>query len=224
MFVGDTPIGFLLEIIFRTFIMYGYTIILLRFLGKRGMGQLSTLELAIIISFGSAIGDPMMTEDVPILHGIVAVTTVAFLQVGMERVINKHKKVERIMEGKASCVVDDGLINLDQLDENNLSHEDLMRSLRSNQVVHLGQVYKAFFETSGNLSVLFQKEKNVRPGLSVVPSEFHTHHQPGEIRTKTTFYSCTNCGYTRAFEQDLEIVPCSKCNCEKWCKSVMPDA
>jgi len=40
--------------------MYAYTVFLLRILGKRGMGQLSMLELAIIISFGSAVGDPIL--------------------------------------------------------------------------------------------------------------------------------------------------------------------
>jgi len=59
-FVGDTPPLFLLEIVFRTLIMYAYTVALLRVLGKRGMGQLSMLELAIIIAFGSAVGDPMV--------------------------------------------------------------------------------------------------------------------------------------------------------------------
>jgi uncharacterized membrane protein YcaP (DUF421 family) len=53
-FLGDAPLLFLLEIVFRTLIMYSYTVLLLRFLDKRGMGQLSMLELAIIISFGSA--------------------------------------------------------------------------------------------------------------------------------------------------------------------------
>jgi hypothetical protein len=59
-FFGDLPYGFLLEIVFPTAVMYGYTIILLRLLGNRSMGQLSNLKLAIIICFRSAVGDPMM--------------------------------------------------------------------------------------------------------------------------------------------------------------------
>src|SRR3954470_23634218 len=93
-FLGDLPIYFLLEIVFRTLIMYSYTIILLRILGKRGMGQLSTLEVAIIICFGSAVGDPMLGAEVPILHGMVAITVVAFFQIYVERLINKNRKVE----------------------------------------------------------------------------------------------------------------------------------
>ncbi|WP_421940553.1 DUF421 domain-containing protein [Pedobacter sp.] len=92
-FFGELPYGFLLEILFRTAIMYIYTILLLRFLGKRSMGQLSTLELAIIICFGSAVGDPMMGKDVPVIHGMVVITTVALLQTAAEWIINRDKRL-----------------------------------------------------------------------------------------------------------------------------------
>ena len=170
-FIGSAAPIFLLEIVFRTVIMYTYTIFLLRFLGKRGMGQLSSLEVAIIICFGSAVGDPMIQMEVPILYGIVAVTTIAILQIWMERVINKNKKLEEIMEGKAELLVDDGIIQIEILRKNNLSHEDLFRALRNNEVEHLGQVKKAFFETSGQLSVMFHSPKHIKAGLSVMPLE-----------------------------------------------------
>ncbi len=48
MFFGDLHYGFLLEVVVRTIIVYLYTILLLRFLGKRSMGQLSTLELSCV--------------------------------------------------------------------------------------------------------------------------------------------------------------------------------
>src|SRR6476620_5218126 len=103
-FFGNSPALFLLEIVFRTFIMYCYTVFLLRILGKRGMGQLSMLELAIIISFGSAVGDPMMGANVPILHGVVAITAVTIFQIGLERLINKNRKVEALLEGTPDLI------------------------------------------------------------------------------------------------------------------------
>ncbi|MXV14007.1 DUF421 domain-containing protein [Hufsiella ginkgonis] len=218
-FLGDGPPLFLLEIVFRTAIMYAYTIMLLRFLGKRGIGQLSTLEVAIIISFGSAVGDPMMGADIPILYGIVAVTTVAFLQVGMERVINSNKKIELVMEGKADCLVDDGVIAVDQLKQNNLSQEDLFRSLRSSQVQHLGEVKKSFFETSGNISVLFHSPREIKPGLSVLPMELWPDSAiltvPDSI-TDEGLYSCTNCGFTVQLAAGQPSGHCKRCGCGNW--------
>lgn len=148
--------------------MYAYTIILLRLLGKRSMGQLSTLELAIIICFGSAVGDPMMGKDVPIVHGMVVITTVAMLQSAAEWIINRNKKLEAFMEGRPDCLVKDGMIVNVSLNKNNLSHEDLYRLLRSKDVEHLGQVKNAFFEASGLLLVwCFPKSETV-PGLGII--------------------------------------------------------
>lgn len=220
-FFGDAPYAFLLEILFRTVIMYAYTIFLLRILGKRGMGQLSTLELAIIISFGSAVGDPMMGVDIPIVHGLLVITTVALLQIGMEKVINKNKKLENMMEGEPDCLVDMGVINLKALEKNELSHEDLLRSLRASQVDHLGQINKAIFETSGVISVLFLPPSRITPGLSVVPEEmipkglFANSEVTPENRGH---YSCTRCGFTISpFESPLG--ECRNCGCDRWLKS-----
>jgi len=221
-FLGDAPTLFLAEIVVRTVIMYAYTILLLRFLGKRSMGQLSTLELAIIICFGSAVGDPMMGIDVPILHGLVVITTVALLQTGMEWIINKNKRIEVLMEGKADCLVDGGIIRYKSLSANNLSHEDLFRALRNREVEHLGQLNKAFFETSGLISVHFHPPKKIRPGLNIMPEEFidqKDHKTAGSITGSKTSYSCINCGFTRQFREGETLSSCPVCHSEKWLKS-----
>jgi uncharacterized membrane protein YcaP (DUF421 family) len=225
-FIGNAPPIFLLEIAFRTVIMYSYTIFLLRFLGKRGMGQLSSLEVAIIICFGSAVGDPMMQFEVPLLHGIAAVTTIAIIQVWMERIINKHKKLEEIMEGKAECIVDDGIINMEILRKNNLSHEDLFRSLRNNEVEHLGQIKRAFFETSGQLSVMFHSPKHIKAGLSVMPSDMipeNAIQRVPQLVIDSGIYSCMNCGNSRQYEKDQNFESCKICDSEEWLRFKMRD-
>jgi uncharacterized membrane protein YcaP (DUF421 family) len=222
MFVGDAPLTYLLEIVFRTIIMYGYTIFLLRVLGKRGMGQLSTLELAIIISFGSAVGDPMVAADMPILHGITAITVITFLQIRLERFVNRYKKVEAVMEGTANMVVEDGVIKWECMKQDNISREDLFRSLRQNEVDHLGQVRKAYFETNGQISVLFQPPKKVKAGLNVIPEievkeeEIFTPQRPFP---KSGSYACLNCGYTKQVAGGTSPASCEKCEQDKWVKA-----
>lgn len=103
------------------------------------MGQFSGLELAIIICFGSAVGDPVIGADIPIVYSIVAITTVAILQIAMEKIINRSSKLERMVEGESRLVVNNGLILCKVLEEQNISHEDLYRSLRGKDVEHLGR-------------------------------------------------------------------------------------
>jgi uncharacterized membrane protein YcaP (DUF421 family) len=221
-FLGDAPPLFLLEIVFRTLIMYAYTVILLRILGKRGMGQLSMLELAIIISFGSAVGDPMVGADVPIVHGMVAITVVTIFQIGLERLINKNSKVEALMEGTPNLIVQDGVIQWDCMKRDNLSKEDLFRSLRSKDVEHLGQVQKAFFETSGSVSVFFNSPKKIKPGLSLLPEEMVPEDTilRNEMQVPGTGeYSCMNCGHTITLKMEGIIPKCRVCADARWVKA-----
>ena len=217
-FLGDTPTLFLLEIVFRTLIMYSYTVFLLRILGKRGMGQLSMLELAIIISFGSAVGDPMVGADIPIIHGVVAITFVTIFQISLERFINRNRKVESVMEGSPNLVVSDGVINWDCMKRDNLSKEDLFRALRGKDVQHLGEVKKAFFETSGTISVFFQAPQKVQPGLPVLPDEMFSDEEitkAGELAEEGK-YACLDCGHLEEKAEGLPLESCPLCNGERW--------
>lgn len=221
-FFGDAPVLFLLEIVFRTFIMYAYTVFLLRLLGKREMGQLSVLELAIIISFGSAVGDPMIGAEVPIVYGVIAITTVALLQIGLETFINKNKKAEALMEGEPNLVINDGVIDLTCLRKENLSKEDLLRALRSKSVNHLGEVNKAFVETNGQISVLFNAENNIKPGLSVMPENLVKETdiaKASKTIKETGDYCCVNCGTVKTFTKTGSISTCERCNCKEWIKA-----
>ena len=221
-FVGEGPSLYFLEIIFRTAIMYAYTVFLLRLLGKRGMGQLSMLELAIIISFGSAVGDPMIAADMPILYGITAITVVTVIQIAFEHLINKNRKVEAVMEGKSNVVVRDGIINWEQMQQDNISKEDLFRSLREKNVQHLGEVKTVFFETSGAISVFFRAPSSVVPGLSVEPVEMLDESAIIGIHDnveQNAYYSCFNCGFTVKMDNTLTLHKCEKCGGEKWIRS-----
>lgn len=224
-FFGDLPYSFLLEVVFRTVIMYAYTILLLRLLGKRSMGQLSTLELAIIICFGSAVGDPMMGADIPITHGLVVITTVALLQVGTEYLINRNKRLEAFMEGRPDCLVLNGMIVVESLDRNNLSHEDLYRFLRGKDIVQLGEIKHAFFETSGLISVWCYSKGDVKPGLGIMPEEHipkGNFHYKDQKAGEDHFYSCTWCGYTHLFAKHEAFGQCRKCGRVEWIRSVEP--
>lgn len=100
MFIGDEPPIFLLEIVIRTIIIYSYTLILLRLLGSRAIGQLSTVEFLLVIALGSAVGDAMFYPDVPLIHSLLVVTVVVVANKLIDLGIARSKSVEHIIDGK----------------------------------------------------------------------------------------------------------------------------
>jgi len=77
MFLGDYDLLFYVEIVIRTLIILVWLLALLRVAGKRGVSQLSPLELAIVIGLGSAVGDAMFYAEVPLVHAMLVMALVA---------------------------------------------------------------------------------------------------------------------------------------------------
>ncbi len=153
MFFGDGDVVFLVEIVIRTAVLYSFALLMVRLMGKRGMAQLSPFEFVIIVALGSAVGDPMFYPDVPLVHGFVVIATV----VAAQRIIAQlttNPFLERLLEGRAQVVIENGLIRQDVLDQLKFTREELFELLRLNGVPRLADVERAVLEGVGRLSVL----------------------------------------------------------------------
>ncbi|MDK2012520.1 MULTISPECIES: DUF421 domain-containing protein [unclassified Deinococcus] len=212
-FLGDTPPLFLLEIIFRTTVIFGWLLLLLRFTGKRGLAQLSPLELAIVIGLGSAAGDPMFYPEVPLLHAMLVLAVVVSLQTLLARLVIRSERVETFVEGVPVELVRDGVLSGRALEVSNLSREDLFERLRAQGVRQLGEVQRAYFEQDGNLTV-FTHAQHAPPGLPVVPPwdlEPPRVVQRGEpVRGPL---ACLGCGTTRDPSGQQDAGTLSPCGC-----------
>ncbi len=109
----DVPAFFLLEVAFRSLLMYALILLTLRITGKRGVKQLSLFELTIILSLGSAAGDPMFYADVPLLHAFMVFGVIIACYLFFNWLTEKSPKVERWLEGSPVCIIEDGKINLE---------------------------------------------------------------------------------------------------------------
>ncbi|GGO38190.1 DUF421 domain-containing protein [Deinococcus humi] len=192
--LGDAPPLFLLEIVFRTAVIFVWLLLLLQLTGKRGLAQLSALELVIVIALGSAAGDPLFYPEVPLLHAMLALALVVGFQRVLAGLVVRSERVETFMEGQPVELVRDGVFSVAALEQANLSREDLFEKLRSEGVMQLGEVRRAYFEQDGDLSV-FRHDTDSPPGLPVVP--------PWDLEPPTVlnpdlpqqgFVACLNCG------------------------------
>lgn len=170
LFIGDLTPWFLAEVAFRTVFMFGWLLLMIRWIGKRGAGQFSILELSIIVALGSAAGDPMFYPEVPLLHAMLVISLVVLMQRCMSYWIIRSEQVETFLEGRPIELVCHGVIQHDGLQQARLSLEDVFESLRVAGVRQLGQVSRAYMEQNGQISVLSLAITDHPPiGLPVVP-------------------------------------------------------
>lgn len=218
MLIGDAPPLFFLEVALRTLITFGWLLLMLRLTGKRGLAQLSPLELAIVIGLGSAAGDPMFYDDVPLLHALFVITLVVGLQRLLARLIIRSETVETFMEGQPVELLRGGVLDCQGMAQADLSYEDVFERLRQEGVRQLGQVQRLYFEQDGNLSLFCHPDAaQAPPGLPIVPPwdlEPPPPLRPGEPGPA----ACLRCGRLRNVEQEGAPGPCT-CGGTAWTRA-----
>ena len=217
MLFGDMPVLFLLEILVRTVIVYAYGLLLLRWLGSRTIGQLSTVEFLLVIALGSAVGDAMFYPEVPLLHALLVVTIVVFANKGLDILISRSKRAERAIDGVPHEVVRNGVIDPSFLHNSSLGVSELFQQLRHRDIEHLGQVAEAYIEADGVLTVFRAREPC--PGLPVAPPwevEPPEELGPGAVPAEGAAgpLACLRCG--KLTPSTVAPAACDNCGHTSW--------
>ncbi len=223
--VGDLPLLFLVEIVLRTAILYFYALLIFRALGKRSIGELTPLELIVVIGLGSAVGDPMFYPNVPVLHGIAVITVVALIQRAVIFFTRRHEKAEQVFKGSPVRIVVDGRIDLEGMRYANLSREEVFMTLRQHGYQQLGEVQRVYMETDGQASHYKFHDDEIQPGLPLMPPwdvERPEHYDTGDSAPDTGYYGCIVCGNTIYLDAGDRFPTCSRCGHETWIWAFQP--
>jgi uncharacterized membrane protein YcaP (DUF421 family) len=213
--LNNLPFEFLAEVLFRSAVMFVLLLVTLRLTGKRGVKQLSIFEIVIIISLGSAAGDPMFYEDVGLLPAVVVFFVVIVLYRFVTWLTGKKRWFEHLVEGSTQQLIENGRFSMHRFDRESLAQDEFFTELRMHGVEHLGQVRDAYLETNGEVSVFFFPDSEVKPGLPITPTLFS---QKTANIPVTGIYACAKCGQT------AELSPgehrCKVCGRGNWIAAI----
>jgi len=209
------PAKFVIEVLFRCIVMFIVILLALRLTGKRGVKQLSIFETVIIIALGSAAGDPMFYEDVGLVPAIAVFVCIILLYRLVTWLTGKSKRFENFIEGKAECLVEEGRFSIIKFEKESLAQDEFFSELRLRNIEHLGQVKYAYLEPSGEVSVFFYTDEEVKPGLPLLP---HLFCRKSRQIAGNDPHSCTFCGYTA--KHDTPTAICPVCKKDEWVEAM----
>lgn len=146
----------LLRVLVRTVAIFIFAFVLLRMLGKKHLAHLTYLDLLLVISMGSAVGDVMIYDDdtTQLVSALVALLTVALLVKGMSRLSFRSPFVNRLVTGTVRVVAINGNIIHEALKKEELSEEELMTELREKGYESLAETRRVFIEPDGEVSIV----------------------------------------------------------------------
>lgn len=202
------------EVMLRTLVMFTVVLTFLRLSGKKGIRQLSVFEVAIIISLGSAAGDPMFQSDVAILPAVIVFAAILGLYRLITWLIVKSEKIETILEGNPEYIIEEGRFVMETRTQHTFAKDEFFAEMRQQSIEHLGQIRTAILETSGNVSFFFYENDQVKPGLPILPKVYQTMSK--EINTPGN-YACTCCGNVAKLSHSIA---CERCKENLWVRAI----
>ncbi|GAB3499148.1 DUF421 domain-containing protein [Spirosoma knui] len=212
---NELPLTYLGEVAFRTLVMFLVLLIALKISGKRQIKQLSVFELVLVIGLGSAAGDPMFYEDVPLLSVIVVFTVMMICYKLITRLSDSNRVVREFLEGKPVYVVEGGCILIKNFKKEDLTQDELFTELRLAGIKQLGEVQAAILEPTGEVSVFQYPQNDVKAGLPVMPKALQNST---ETIAEAGTYACTTCGNIQTFAASSQPI-CPNCQHNQWVKA-----
>lgn len=141
------------SIFVRTLIIYVILIAMMRFTGKRQIGQLQVSELITAFLISEIASNPITDNNIPLLHAIVPITVILCLEVIASFLSTKSAVIKKFLEGKPSIVVRGGKPVQKEMAKMRMSVEDLLCQLRLKDTPSPSVVDYAIFEPNGQISV-----------------------------------------------------------------------
>ena len=137
--------------VFTAAAIYLALLVLFRVVGKRTLAQITTFDVVLLLIISEATQQAMVGEDTSITNAIVAIATLASLDVLLTRLKHRHPRLEAWLDGDPVVLVSDGKPVEANLDCERVDVDDIMESARENGVPTLEQVKLAVLERTGKI-------------------------------------------------------------------------
>ena len=148
--LGSGPV----EVAVRTAIVYLFLVIALRVAGRREVGQMSILDLVVILIIANGVQNAMIGQNTTLIGGLISAGTLIILDRMLDAVLSRNRKLARVLEGEPVLLVRGGQVLERALGRASVSRTELDAAVRAHGVASVRDVSLAVLETDGSISVI----------------------------------------------------------------------
>jgi uncharacterized membrane protein YcaP (DUF421 family) len=145
----------MLAVIFRTTIVTLLIVFVIKWLGNKGLGQLSTIELIIILGLGNAVSEPMLnpTEmSIPQGYAVIIVAIAIFKM--YDYLTTKYRRFSKMIVAKPILLVKEGKILDESMMKARISREEFESYLRLSGTDDISEIKSSYLEINGQVSFI----------------------------------------------------------------------
>lgn len=154
----------MLVCLIRSVILYLLLIIVIRFMGKRQLGEMEPSEFVVTMLIADLASVPMQDLGIPLLSGVIPILTVLSIELILSVLSYHSVTVRKLFCGKPVILMENGRIIQENLKKTRLTPDELTEHLREKDIVDLTTVQYAILETNGQISaLLYAKHQPLTP-------------------------------------------------------------
>ena len=143
-----------MDIAIRAVVLYVFVVFLMRIIGRRELSTLTPFDLVLLIVLGDAIQQGLTQDDYSVTGAIVAVSTLAVLQVATSYASYRFRPLGKILKGEPIVLVEDGKLLDRNLRRERLTAGDVAEEMRAQQIATFDEVRWAILESNGTISFI----------------------------------------------------------------------
>jgi uncharacterized membrane protein YcaP (DUF421 family) len=156
-FVTGAPIA---EKIVRPVLVYGFLVVVLRIFGKRELAQLNPFDLVVLLSLSNTVQNAIIGNDNSLSGGLIGAFALLAMNYLVVRFLFRHRRLDEILEGPPSVLVEHGRIKKGALAKELLNTSELMTVLHRQGFETVEEVERCILQPGGTFDI-----KGINPPL-----------------------------------------------------------
>jgi uncharacterized membrane protein YcaP (DUF421 family) len=143
----------ILEKLARPVIIYLVLVLLLRLFGKRELAQLNPFDLVVLLSLSNTVQNAIIGDDNSVTGGMIGAFGLLAINWLVVRVLFRSPRLTRALEGRSATLIRNGQIDVQAMNREALSREELLSVIHRQGFEDFHQVRKCELEPNGTFYV-----------------------------------------------------------------------
>jgi len=143
----------IIEKLARPVVIYLVLVVLLRLFGKRELAQLNPFDLVVLLSLSNTVQNAIIGEDNSVTGGIIGAFGLLAINWLVVRVLFRSPRLTRTLEGRSATLIRNGQIDVQAMNREALSREELLSVIHRQGFEGFHQVRKCELEPNGTFYV-----------------------------------------------------------------------
>jgi uncharacterized membrane protein YcaP (DUF421 family) len=143
-----------MDIALRAIVLYAFVVFLMRVMGRRELSSLSAIDLVLLIVMGDAIQQGLTQDDYSVTGSLIAVSTIAAVQVVISYLSFRSRRARRVLQGEPIVIVQNGKLIERNVRRERLTEDDVAEEMRAQQIASVEDVEWGILESNGTMSFI----------------------------------------------------------------------